>query len=203
MKKLCATLLIAGMGISVLPAQAQNTGKAFYKQPYQTRNSGSFSKDASILSIGYGFPNESGTGYSHWNNGNRMGFGPAYIKYEHGVIDELGIGGYAAFAASRYKYNNDDVDRTVAIGMGVLAYYHFNKLIPVKQLDVYAGAGIGFRNLTYTEDGRRGSDSDTDFEVLPIINVGARWYFTPRFAVYLEGGYDEMSEVNTGITFSF
>lgn len=176
-------------------AHAQNNGRAFYEQSYKSRNSGSFDHNASVLSLGYGFPNHSGAGY--WRGGNRVGFGPAYLKYEHGIIDEIGIGGYIAFAASRYK-NNNNVEHTTAFGMGILGYYHFNKLIPLSRLDVYLGAGLGFRSWAYTDqDGVR----ESNFDPLPIGKIGARWYFTPGFAVYAEGGYDDMSDVNLGITF--
>jgi hypothetical protein len=196
MKKIIS-LIPAFVFVLAITSYGQNNGRAFYKQSYKSRNSGSFDHNASILSLGYGFPNHSGAGY--WRGGSRVGFGPAYLKYEHGIIDELGIGGYIAFAASRYK-NNNDVEHTSAFGMGILAYYHFNKLIPVSQLDVYLGAGLGFRSWAHTDrDGIR----DSNFDPLPIGKIGARWYFTPKFAVYAEGGYDDMSYVNIGITFRF
>ena len=65
------------------------TGKAFYNTPYKSRNSGSYGKSTGILTLSYGVPNESLSGYSHRGN-NRIGFGPAYVKYEHGIVDEIG-----------------------------------------------------------------------------------------------------------------
>lgn len=184
--------------------QAQN-GRAFYKTSYKSRNSGSFSAKTGLLSFGIGFPNRSGAGYD-WDN-DRLGFGPLYVKYEHGILDELGIGGYVAGAASRHKYGPNDrfTDKIFSVSIGAMAYYHFNKLIPVRKLDVYAGAGIGGRQLTYTyDDDWAGSRGDrTNFDVIPLFKVGARYYFTKMFGVYGEGGYDDMSDVNLGITLRF
>lgn len=195
------SLAIAGMLAGSL-AFAQDQGRAFYQQPYKTRNSGSFSSDASILSIGLGAPNNNRVGKG-WNGGNRIGFPPTYVKYEHGIIDEVGIGGYLAFSASRYKWDNDFYHARTAFGFGVLGYYHFNRLIPVSQLDVYAGAGLGFRVVNDIHERPNDRHRDSDFDPLPLFKAGARWYFTPKFAVYLEGGYDGMSDVNLGITLRF
>ncbi len=195
----CLMLLILAQ-----PVQAQN-GRAFYKTSYKSRNSGSFSSQASLLSFGIGFPNRSGAGYD-WDS-DRLGFGPLYVKYEHGILNELGLGGYVAGAASRHKYGPNDryTDKVFSVSVGAMAYYHFNKLIPVRKLDVYAGAGIGGRRLSYTYDndwnGSRYNDSE--FDIIPLFKVGARYYFTKMFGVYGEGGYDDMSDVNLGITLRF
>ncbi len=197
----CLGLFAAG---STSDVQAQ-VDKSFYKTPYKSRNIGSYDKSTSIFSIGYGFPNLSGTGWAGWGL-SRFGIGPAYLKYEHGIKDEIGIGGYVAGATSRVKYggNNQYIDRMTALSFGVLGYYHFNKLIPVKNLDVYAGIGIGLRHLSYTYDAAGSWRNDyTDVNVLPLVKVGARYYFTKAFGVYAESGYDNMSSGNIGISFRF
>jgi len=206
MKKLCVLFAFAFMFIA--GAASAQSAKGFYNTPYRSRNSGSFSKSTGILSLGFGFPNNSGTGIDYWGgNENRAGFGPMYVKYEHGIITELGLGGYLAMAGARYKYgpNHSYTDHIFSLGGGFLAYYHFNKLIPVRNLDVYAGAGLGFRNIAYSHDSDAGSygDDRSEFDVFPVIKVGARYYFTRVFGVYLEGGYDDMSDVNLGVSFRF
>jgi hypothetical protein len=186
----------------------KGTVKGFYKTPYKSRNSGSFSRSTGILSFGFGFPNRSGTDFNYWGgNERRLGLGPGYIKYEHGIIDEIGIGGYVAAAASRFKYGPDRryTDRVFSVSVGAMGYYHFNKLIPVRALDVYAGVGLGIRQLTYTydDDFNGNRDDRTDFDAIPLFKVGARYYFTRMFGVYAEGGYDDMSDVNLGISLRF
>lgn len=204
MNKLTLVALMGVFAFSPSLVQAQK-GKAFYKTPYKSRNSGSFDKRTGLLSLGYGFPNRATGDYYFWGGSNRIGFGPAYVKYEHGVADEIGIGGYMAVAASRYKYNSNYVDKALAISGGVMGFYHFNKLIPVSKLDVYAGAGIGVRQYTYSYDddffGNR--DNRTNFSVRPVVKVGARYYVAKSFGFYGEAGYDYMSDVNLGITFRF
>lgn len=199
--------LLLGIGLAIT-ASAQN-GRAFYKTSYKSRNSGSFDRTSGLLSFGIGFPNRSGAGYDYWGgDSKRMGIGPGYIKYEHGIMDEIGIGGYVAAAASRYKHGPDRryTDRTIAVSVGAMGYYHFNKLIPVRKLDVYAGVGLGFRQLSYSyDDDYNGFDEDdrSDFDVMPLFKVGARYYFTKVFGLYGEAGYDNMSDVNLGITLRF
>jgi len=82
----------------------------------------------------------------------------------------------------------------------VLGYYHFNKLIPVKQLDVYAGTGPAFRsrNVTYSDDSY---DNYSSTDVILAFKVGARYYVKNNFAFYGEGGFDHMSDINLGVTF--
>ncbi len=206
MKKVILSLCCFGLVMAGSPLNSQaQVDKSFYKTPYKSRNIGSFDKSSNIISIGYGFPNHSGTGWAGWGR-SRASFGPAYQKNEHGVRDEIGIGGYVAGAVSRVKYggSNQYTDRVSAFSVGVLGYYHFNKLIPVKNLDVYAGIGIGFRNLSYTYDAAGSWRNDyTDFTVLPLAKGGVRYYFTHGFGVYAEAGYDNMSSANIGLSFRF
>lgn len=192
-------VMILIIGLAVCSAAIAQQGKAFYNVPYKTRNSGSFSKTASLLTLSYGFPNESVSGYSH-KGSNRFGFGPVYAKYEHGIIDEVGIGGQLALAGVRYDYNNNQTERVKTFHFAVLGYYHFNKLIPVKELDVYAGTGLAFRSrsVTYSDDVYDNySGSDVDL----TVKVGARYYVKDNFAFYGEGGFDGMSDINLGVTF--
>ena len=185
--------LIVGSG-----AIAQQ-GKAFYNTPYKSRNSGSFSRSASLLTVSYGFPNESVNGYAH-KGYNRIGFGPLYAKYEHGIADEIGLGGQLAMAGVRYDYDNNQTERVRTFHFAFLGYYHFNKLIPVKQLDVYAGLGpaIRSRSVTYSDDVY---DNHSGTDVALAVKVGARYYVKNNFAFYGEGGFDLMSDINLGVTF--
>lgn len=198
MKKTFSILLALALGLGTTSAAlAQDNGRAFYKQSYASRNSGSFDHNTSIVSIGYGLNNSTFGGY--WDGG----FGPIYGKYEHGIIDEVGIGGYLGLANSHHS-GPGYKDNATAIGMGILGYYHFNKLIPLKKLDVYAGAGLGFVNGHYKfDDHSPYKISNSYFDVNAIFKAGARWYFTQGFGVFLEVGYDDMSAANLGVSFRF
>ena len=192
-------VLFLVLGLTVCGVAVAQQGKAFYNTPYKSRNSGSFSKASSLLTFSYGFPNESIKGYSH-KGYNRIGFGPLYAKYEHGIIDEVGIGGQLALAGLRYDYNNDQTERVRTFHFAVLGYYHFNKLIPVRQLDVYVGSGpaVRSRSVTYSDDYY---DNYSSTDVTLAFKVGARYYVKNNFAFYGEGGFDSMSDINLGVTF--
>ena len=204
MKKLVLFLLLT-VGCSALYAQQS---KSFYDTPYESRNSGSFGLSTGILSFGYGFPNHPTSGYSNGANGtNKVSLGPLYVKYEHGIIrDDISLGGQFAMSNTWIKYDNASgnyKDHVSAFSFGMLGFYHFNKLIPVKRLDVYAGTGISVRTVVYTYDAnyndKPGNHSDTNAYI--IGSVGARYYLKPGFGVYAEVGFDGMSDANLGISF--
>lgn len=181
-------------------AFAQNS-KDFYNTPYNSRNSGSFGRNTGLLTFSYGFPNIPISGKSFVGN-SKIGFGPAYAKFEYGVMDEVGIGAQMAFSGGRYEYGADQHERIHAFHFAVLGYYHFNKLIPVANLDVYAGTGIGIRNRSVTYTDNNYSD-DTDVNVSVVMRAGVRYYVKPTLALSAEAGYDDMSDINLGITFRF
>ena len=94
-----------------------------------------------------------------------------------------------------------------------MGYYHFNKLIPVEKLDVYAGVGANFTyqelkrdvayyNYYYDNYGYYYTDQiRTEFKVLPNAVVGVRYYVAPKFALSAEAGYTTFSSLNLGVTF--
>jgi hypothetical protein len=200
MKKSLYLALLAGLLIS--SAAIAQVDKSFYRSSYESRNNGTFNTATSLVSFGYGFPNVAvpgGYGY----NVNSFSFGPIYAKYEHGFIrDEVGLGGHVAVSHSTVKYSGYR-DNTTAFSLALLGYYHFNKLIPVKNLDVYAGAGLSLWSRGYSyDDDYPGTHADYGAtHVYPIIKVGARYYIATQFGFYVETGYDEMSSVNLGVTF--
>jgi hypothetical protein len=197
--KTILTLILATI-LSLHLVQAQDA-RAFYNTPYKTRNSGSFDRSTGVLTFSIGVPNIAISGYSY-NGRNRVGFGPLYAKYEHGIMDEFGLGGQLAFAVGRYEYGNNERESIGAFHFAFLGYYHFNKLIPVRQLDVYAGAGLAIRNrsVRYSDDTFA---NDNDVTVGGAMRLGVRYYPRGPVAIYAETGYDNMSDINLGVTFRF
>lgn len=176
-------------------AYAQNS-KSFYKSSYESRNSGSWEQSASIISFGLGFPNVAPT------YGGNAGFPPLYVKYEHGFLrDEIGLGGYVSTGfgetGTYYGFGSTGYETNFfAFSIAVLGYYHFNKLIPIEQMDVYAGAGLAFKSVAYDDE----DYYDNDATVTVPFKVGIRYYVKPAFAFYAESGWDGMSAVNLGVT---
>lgn len=184
----------------LLLAVAGYSQNSFYNNSYESRNSGSFSQETSLLSFGIGFPNIAvNGGYS----GSNSGFGPIYAKYEHGFLrDEVGLGGVFANSFGSYDLGGGGKYKIFAWSLGALGYYHFNKLIPVEKLDVYAGAGLMIRSYSGKfKDTPGTNDSHTDVRF--VGQVGARYYFSDAFGVYGEAGFDDMSDINLGITLRF
>ncbi|HOX82262.1 MAG TPA: hypothetical protein PLJ60_04540 [Chryseolinea sp.] len=178
-------------------AYAQNS-KSFYKSSYESRNSGSWDQASSIISFGLGFPNVAPNAY-----GGNSGFPPLYVKYEHGFLrDEVGLGGYVSTGfgetGNYYGVGNPVGYQTnfFAFSIAVLGYYHFNKLIPIEKMDVYAGAGLAFKNVSYDDQ----DYYDNDATITVPVKVGIRYYIKPAFAFYAESGWDGMSAINLGVT---
>src|SRR5688572_9107156 len=135
MKKIVLVVLTIALGYGVSHAQVD---KSFYQKSYESRNNGTFDKSTMLLSFGLGVPAfYSGSGFNQ---------SPAlYGKFEHGLLrDEVGLGGYVSTGWGSWKVGNNKYNFS-AFSLAVLGYYHFNKLIPIEKMDVYAGAGLGFR----------------------------------------------------------
>lgn len=201
LRNLLTTLLLCALFAGPLCAQ-----KSFYHQPYSKRNSGSYDRNTSIFSVGLGVPYYHGGGYYYGNYyANDWGGAPSlYLKYEHALLPEVGIGGNLAFAFDRNRYhigNTDYVDHRTTVGLSVLGFYHFNKLIPVRKLDVYAGVGFTIRNYFWNYDYQNGTHAD--ISVHPTFRAGARYYFTRRFGAYADVGYDGISPANFGVSWRF
>lgn len=187
MKKLLFSVAaVAAMALTSVTGASAQVIKGFYKQPYKTRNNGTFDRGTGIFSLGLGAP------YSY--GGYRNTLPPFYLKYEMGIADEIGIGVVGGLGLGRHRANDDGYFGTV---VGLLGYYHFNKIIPVRNLDVYAGLGFGIdiNNRTY--------DGAAEARILGMFKGGVRYYFGNSFGIYLESGYDRLSSANLGVTFRF
>ena len=192
MKKIVLVVLTIAFGSSIGLAQVD---KSFYQKPYESRNNGSFDQSTMLLSFGLGVP--------AFYTGSYNAAPTLYGKFEHGFLrDEVGLGGYISTGWGSYKYGSSK-DKFTAFSVGFLGYYHFNKLIPIEKMDVYAGAGLAFRRFAYKSDDNTIYTDYTDSDVLFVVKVGIRYYVVGNFAVYAESGWDDMSSVNFGGTFRF
>ncbi len=178
----------------------EHAAKNFYHTPYRLRNSGSFDKRSMLLSLTYGFPNilfnGDYSGRTLFNN-NSMGVGPITLRLEIPVRDEIGIQLFGQYAGKNWD-NGSITEKATGIGGGALGMYHFNKLIPVPKLDIYAGVGVGLRH-----DDANFYNNYPDIIVDVIGVAGARYYFTHVFGIMAEGGYTGYSYASAGVTFRF
>lgn len=129
------------------------------------------------------------------------------LSVDHGIWEVGGpgvvsLGGYAG--TTGYKYSDSSYNaKWNYIIVGVRGAYHYNGFENLPDLDLYAGAMVGYNIVKYT------SDLDEDYfgkNYGSGIGVsgfaGARWFFTDMFGVYAELGYG-VSVLNAGVTFKF
>jgi len=74
--------------------------------------------------------------------------------------------------------------------VGVKANYYFDSLIDLpSEWDVYGGINAGYAI------GMDNNDSDIDFG----LHVGGRWFWSPKWGVYIEAGDGKVSGGSAGI----
>jgi opacity protein-like surface antigen len=161
-----------------------------------------FQRDDLVINAGIGLNNTfySGEGYSN-------SILPLSVSAEYGVADRLingdngsiGVGGYLGYAGAKWRYLGHDHGwkyRSVIIGARGAFHYQF-----APALDTYAGAMLGYNIVSAKTWGSvtglaAASGSDFDFALF----LGARYWFNPGLAGFLELGYG-ISNINIGLSF--
>lgn len=130
-------------------------------------------------SLGLGLANTYGT------NGTPLFAATA----EYGVTPKVSIGGSAGFASSKYEYFEYSAKYSYSV-IAARGSYHFITVAPDKPLDLYAGVSLGYNHVGVSETGAAAFGYDVGASyVLYGLYGGARWYFTPKAAVFAEAGY--------------
>jgi len=150
-----------------------------------------------------------GKGDMLWNvgvglNSAYAGGVPLHTSFEVGVIDVLSLGGNVDYLSYRYDIGGVKYGFT-AFYTGFRVSYHFNKLfkLTIEELDIYGGGSIGYRSFTWKDPYTFNAGAAYGSGVYGGAHVGARWYFSPAFGVFLEGGAGGSSNVKTGIALKF
>ncbi|MBW6479377.1 MAG: hypothetical protein K0B37_08120 [Bacteroidales bacterium] len=167
----------------------------------------SFEKGSHAINLGLGFGNTDYFGSKYY------GFFPSVSgSYEYGIVTVpmgskftgiVSVGGYLGWSASNYKENWEGY------------YYQYNTFIIAirgnyhlifhDKFDPYAGIWFGGRIHSghWKGDGSHPGDWKPS-KSTPAAGayLGARWFFTKKFAAYAELGY-LISVFNVGITFKF
>ena len=142
------------------------------------------------------------------------GIPPILLSYEYCVADNLingnngsiGVGAEGGYFA--IKYGNKTAHSWVHSGLvGGRASFHYQF---VNKLDTYAGLFLGAiltgGSTTSIDLGDQNIKTNKSSDVSAAfgwgVHVGARYYFTPNFAVNAELGYG-FSIANLGVTFRF
>lgn len=187
-----AMLFLSLMAIST-------NAQSLFSKPYKYRNSGSYEKGKSILSLGYGLDQMGAFKEEHYVTNRALG--PFMAQVEQGVLDELGVAFRIEAGFSSGAFLQDQFNIT-SLGVGANITYHFNKFIPVEALDVYVGGGVAVRynTLAFEKNVRAGLE---EVKVNPVAFIGARYYILPNVGIFAQGGYDGFSTVQLGINMAF
>jgi hypothetical protein len=147
-----------------------------------------FNHGDKVLNLGIGIGNTlyKGTYYT-------TGVPPISISYEQGIVDEvfekgvIGILGYLGYTSYKYEYQGWGYKYSnLIIGGGGLFHYPL-----VDKLDTYAGLLLGYNIVNAKEFGTPiGWDYNTSSGGIVFSGfVGARYYFSERFAAFAQLGY--------------
>jgi outer membrane protein W len=153
----------------------------------------SFQKNAFHISAGYGIGNV-------WKKVLRDAFsfpveykvatnGPYCLLLDYALLKNASIGvalGYSETKGSG-AYNGFEFRESLkTFSFLARANYH---LVKFKKLDPYAGLGIGYYHFLYSNELNNNDRSKVPGNLGYSAQVGARYYFLPSVAAYMELGY--------------
>lgn len=123
---------------------------------------------------------------------------PINFSAEYGVVDGLingkagiGVGGYLAYTSAKYKKHGWKYSNTIIGARGV---FHMNF---VENLDTYGTLVLGY-DIASARDNDDIYEDAIKSRFAVELHAGARYYFTPMFAVMAEVGYG-VSVLNLGV----
>ena len=142
-----------------------------------------------------------GIGLNSYYNGGI----PLNTSFEVGVTDEISVGAELDYLSYRYNFAGTRYGFT-SFYLAGRGSYHFNKLLNLKEdaLDIYAGAGLGFRSFSWNESNNfSGLGNVYGNGAFLAIHVGTRYYFSDKIGAYLELGAGGASNATLGLAFKF
>lgn len=129
------------------------------------------------------------------------------VSADHGLWEVGGpglisLGGYVGNTG--YKYSNGGyTSKWNYIIIGVRGAYHYSGFENLPDLDLYAGAMVGYNIVNYSSDVDESYYGKNYGSGIGFSGfAGARWFFTDLFGVYAELGYG-VSVLNVGATIKF
>jgi len=152
-----------------------------------------FNEGDNVLNLGLGIGNTLYTG-SYYSSS----VPPLSASYEVGVKDELfdensslGVGGYLGYSSSKYRFSGSGSSfSNFILGARGSLHYQF-----IDQLDTYAGLMLGYRIVSWNNDGFSSAASSG---FTSAFYVGGRYYFNETFAGMMELGYG-IAYLNIGV----
>jgi len=173
MKKI---LSLAALSIALLAASTTHSAA----QAYQNGRN--------YLNAGLGL----GTYYS-----GGLGLG---ASFEHGFTDQISAGGIIGYSGGNAGFYVGDY-RFRVLTFGVRGSYHLTELLNINndKLDLYAGAGLGYRSYS---DNYVGTRYYNNGGVVFLAHAGARYFLKENLGIFGELGYT-FATLQAGVTFKF
>jgi len=185
MKKKLLLVFVALIGLSSL---------TFAQKAYQ--------EGSNVINAGIGL------GATYWGSGYSNGVS-LVGSYEHGVTDNISVGGILGYSGSSYSgtYTSGGntvsfKDKATGILIGARGSYHF---LTTDQIDPYAGADLGYVITSYSSSSTNGATfSGSKGSGLGFgIHGGVRYYFNPGIGAFAELGIGSFYILALGVSFKF
>ena len=148
----------------------------------------SIDKGTKFINLGIGVGGYGGT--------SGIAFGAAA---DFGVAPNITVGGQIAYRSFNYGYLgfNDKINYLYFAARGS---YHFNELLNLStdKADLYAGIGIGYENVSYSDNYGTGFNTFGSGIYVPI-HLGGRYFFSEKFGAFAELGAG-VSPLMIGVT---
>ena len=153
-----------------------------------------FSKGDKVVNVSIGL------GSSIYGSGFTGGIPPIGLSLEYGIKDNLfddksslGIGAYGGFTTADFGMGTYT---SILVGARGLLHYQL-----VEKLDTYAGLMLGYNiaSVKYSS-AYVGIGGVSTGGLIYAGFIGARYYFTPKFAALAELGYG-IAVLNLGVSF--
>ena len=124
-----------------------------------------------------------------------LGFGGSF---EVGIHPAISVGALIGYSGTNYFGSRFSV-----LTIGARGSYHLSELLKLNddKIDIYAGLGLAYRNVTWTYNGSAAVDSYGG-GILPLAHIGGRYYFANNLGAFAELG-SGFGTLQAGITFKF
>ncbi len=120
---------------------------------------------------------------------------------DFGVAPNITVGGQVAYRSFNYGYlgYNDKINYLYFAARGS---YHFNQLLKLStdKVDLYAGIGLGYQNVCYSDRFGTGFNTFGSGIFVPI-HLGGRYFFSEKVGGFVELGTG-VAPLLLGVTFN-
>ncbi len=155
-----------------------------------------FNQKDMLISAGIGFG-----GYGYYGGSPSP---PIFGMFEMGVAPKISVGGMIGYSSSSEDWGWGSWSYTY-IPVTIRGSYHF--LEGQKNMDAYAGAGLGFSivssSATYRDPALQQFSAGASGSYMYFdLHIGGRYFFSPKFAAMAELGYSALGFARIGVTYN-